>query len=318
MPHRLPPQRIVFAGSSDFAVPALERLAKSGHELIAVLTQPDRPAGRGLRPRQSPVKQCAIAHRMEVLQPARLKGDVAACTALRERHPDLMIVVAYGLILPADVLAIPHRGCVNIHGSLLPRWRGAAPIQAAILAGDERTGVTIMQMDQGLDSGPIIAAEAVDIAPDATAGDLHERLAKLGAELLLAVLDDVLAGNAVPVPQPDAGVTYAAKIAKSDATICWTDPAVAIDRMIRAFNPWPVAQTAVDGAPLRCWAAQPLAQGMSGSAPGTVIGAGPEGIDVQTGEGAIRLTSVQMAGRRRISAGEFARGCALPGKVLGK
>jgi methionyl-tRNA formyltransferase len=318
MPNRPPPQRILFAGSSGFAVPALERLTESGHQVIAALTQPDRPAGRGLRRRPSPVKQCAIAHGIDVLQPARLKGDVAACAAIRERRPDLMVVVAYGLLLPPEVLAIPQRGCVNIHGSLLPRWRGAAPIQAAILAGDERTGVTIMQMDQGLDSGPIIVAEAVDIAPDATAGDLHERLAELGAGLLLGVLDDVLAGRASPVPQPDVGVTYAAKIAKSDATICWTDPAVTIDRMIRAFNPWPVAQTAVDGEPLRCWAAQPLPQGISGSAPGAVIGAGPEGMDVQTGEGAIRLTSVQMAGRKRISAGDFARGRALLGKVLGK
>jgi methionyl-tRNA formyltransferase len=310
-------QRIIFAGTPEFAVPALERLVGSGYEVVAVLTQPDRPAGRGLQARPSPVKTCALARGIEVLQPASLKRDAVAREAIRERRPDLMVVVAYGLILPAEVLAIPRCGCINIHASLLPRWRGAAPIQAAILAGDAQTGITIMQMEEGLDTGPILATRAVAIAAGESAGELHDRLAVAGAGLLLEVIDAVLAGTVQPVAQPSDGVTYAARISKSDARLRWAQPAVVLDRLIRAYNPWPVAETTLDGSQLRCWAAVPLAGMGQAAAPGAVVGASPAGIDVQTGDGLLRLTSVQLAGHRRIDAGRFANGYPLHGKVLG-
>jgi methionyl-tRNA formyltransferase len=317
MPTESRPQRIIFAGSPEFAVPALERLAGSRHQVIAVLTQPDRPAGRGLRARPSPVKACALAHGIEVLQPVSLKRDATAREAIRERRPDLMIVVAYGLLLPADVLAIPRCGCVNIHASLLPRWRGAAPIQAAILAGDAQTGITIMQMDEGLDTGPMLATRAVAIAAGESAGELHDRLAVVGAELLLDVLDAVLAGTARPLAQSPAGVSYAGKITKADARIRWSEPAVAIDRVIRAYNPWPVAETTLDGAQLRCWVGVALPAESATAPPGTIVRTGPANFDVQTGAGLLRLTSVQLAGRQRIDAGQFANGYPLRGKVLG-
>lgn len=317
MPIELHAQRIIFAGSPEFAVPALELLADSRHRVVAVLTQPDRPAGRGLQARPSPVKACALAHGIEVLQPVSLKRDAVAREALRERQPDLMVVVAYGLILPPEVLAIPRCGCLNIHASLLPRWRGAAPIQAAILAGDAQTGITIMQMDEGLDTGPMLAARAVDIAPGESAGELHDRLAVLGAGLLLEVLDAVLSGSAHPVAQPSTGASYAAKIAKSEAQIRWSEPGVKLDRLIRAYNPWPVAETTLDRAQLRCWSALPLPNGRHVGAPGTVVGTSAAGIDVQTGDGVLRLTSVQLAGRQRMDAGLFANGYPLHGKVLG-
>lgn len=309
--------RIIFAGSPEFAVPALRRLAESSHQLIAVLTQPDRPAGRGLAPRACAVKEFAVAHGMEVLQPVSLKRDVETRRAIHARRPDLIIVVAYGLILPPEFLALPRFGCLNIHASLLPRWRGAAPIQAAIRAGDARTGVSIMRMEEGLDTGPILAARAVEIRPGETAGELHDRLAVLGADLLLEVLEDVRGGTATAVPQPLEGVTYAPKISKADSLIRWSNPAVSIERMIRAFNPWPVAQTTLDGEQLRCWTALLLPNEDTGAPAGTVVAAGAAGIDVQTGAGMLRLTSVQLAGGQRLGAGEFAHGHPMRGKVLG-
>jgi methionyl-tRNA formyltransferase len=312
-----PPARIIFAGSPEFAVPALERLAASPHQVVAVLTQPDRPAGRGRHLQASPVKQCALGRGIEVLQPESLKRDAAARDLIRERSPDLMVVVAYGLILPPEVLGIPRLGCINIHASLLPRWRGAAPIQAAVLAGDTETGVAIMQLDEGLDTGPVVASQATNIGPAETAGELHDRLACLGADLLMQTLGPILDGRAVPTAQPAAGATYAPKIAKADALIDWAAPAVALDRRIRAYNPWPVAETRLDGQQLRCWLAQPQSGARSGPPPGTVVAAGPDGIDVQTGTGLLRLLTVQLAGRQRLAAGVFAHGYPTLGKVLG-
>jgi methionyl-tRNA formyltransferase len=310
-------KRIIFAGSPEFAVPVLEHLANSAHDVIAVLTQPDRPAGRGRHPRASPVKEFAVRRGIEVLQPVSLKRDAAACEEIRRRRPDLLVVVAYGLILPRQVLEIPARGCVNIHASLLPRWRGAAPVQAALLAGDPWTGVTLMQMEVGLDTGPIIAMKAVRIGAEETAGDLHDRLAVAGAGLLDEFLEAMLAGAIRAWPQPGEGARQARRLTKSDAVLHWTEAAARLDRQIRAYNPWPVAETTLDGAQLRCWLARPLPAAGHGVEPGTVIASGAAGLDVQTGDGVLRLTSVQLAGRQRLPAGEFAHGHALPGKVLG-
>ena len=298
-------------------MPALERLAGSGHQIVAVLTQPDRPAGRGRQTHDSAVKQCALSRGLDVLQPASLKRDARARDDIAGRTPDLIVVVAYGLILPRAVLDIPRRGCINIHASLLPRWRGAAPIQAAVLAGDGGTGVAIMRLEEGLDTGPVAAARALPIGPADTAGELHDRLALLGAELLMHTLDAILDGSATFTPQPAKGATYAPKLSKADAPINWAEPAVTLDRRIRAYNPWPVAETRLDGQQLRCWLARPLPGGDSGKSPGAVIAAGTEGMDVQTGAGVLRLLSVQLAGRQSLPAAVFANGYAAVGKVLG-
>jgi len=312
----MPQGRIVFAGSPEFAVPALEALCASGHAVVGVLTQPDRPAGRGRHLQASAVKQCALRHGLPVLQPESLKRDAAARDALRALAPDLLVVVAYGLILPREVLDIPRRGCLNIHASLLPRWRGAGPIQAAVLAGDARTGVALMRLEEGLDTGPVCAVEATDIGPEETAGELHDRLCGMGAALLARHLDAILAGTATFTPQAEDGVTYAPKIAKGDGRLDWTLDAATLARRVRAYNPWPVAETRLEGEQLRCWHARAVTGG-DGAAPGTVVAAGDAGIDVQAGAGLLRLTSVQLAGRQRLDAAVFARGRALAGKVLG-
>lgn len=320
---------IVFAGTPEFSVPALEALVASEHRVVAVYTQPDRPAGRGQKLAMSAVKQAALRHGLRIEQPPKLR-DPEEIARLASFQADLMVVVAYGLILPQAVLDTPRLGCVNIHASLLPRWRGAAPIQRAIQAGDTQTGVTIMRMEAGLDTGPILLARSIPIAPSDTSATLHDRLSKLGAEALLEALPGIADGSLRPRPQPSEGVTYAAKVAKEEARIDWTQPAVQLDRQVRAFNPWPVAETTLNGVQLRIWAAVPNARGLDAAdreaqlhqvdavAPGTVVRADAGGIHVATGQGTLILTQVQLAGRKPVSAAEFLRGQRLVGAVLGQ
>ena len=302
------PLRVIFAGTPDFSVPALEGLLTSTHEVAAVYTQPDRPAGRGRRLTASPVKQTAEAAGVPVHQPPSLRDD-AAVQQLQELAPDLMVVVAYGLILPQRVLDIPRLGCVNIHASMLPRWRGAAPIQRAIEAGDATSGVAIMRMEAGLDTGPVFLARE-------TGGQLHDRLAVIGAEALLSALPGIADGSLSPQLQDDGCATYARKIEKSEGLIDWHAPAVEIDRKIRAFNPWPVAYTRHGGDVLRVWESEPL-PGTAAGAPGTVFNASRDGIDVVTGNGLLRLVRLQPPGKRAMSAGDFLNARSLAGAVLG-
>jgi methionyl-tRNA formyltransferase len=311
------PLRIVFAGTPDFAVPPLDAMRAAGHRLVAAYTQPDRPAGRGQSLASSPVKQRALQLGIAVEQPASLKSEEAVAR-LRELAPDLMVVVAYGLILPQAVLAVPRHGCWNIHASLLPRWRGAAPIQRAILAGDEATGITIMQMDAGLDTGPMLLTRRTPIGPREHGGSLHDRLAGLGAEAIVAAIADWQAGQVAAQPQPRDGATYAAKIRKDEARIDWAQPAVAIDRQVRAFNPWPVAETTWAGKQLRVWQAEPdPVELREGASPGAVIESAAGRLVVATGAGALRLTQVQLAGKRAMPAAEFLNAHALAGARLG-
>lgn len=295
-------------------MPALDALVASRHRVAAVYTQPDRPAGRGQQLATSAVKQCAIRHGLPVEQPATLR-DQATVERLQQWHADVMVVVAYGLILPAAVLALPRLGCLNIHASLLPRWRGAAPIHRAILAGDTQTGVTIMRMDAGLDTGPMLLERATPITGSDTAAALHDRLAAMGAEALLTALDGILDGSIAARPQPGQGVTYAAKIRKDEASIDWSKTAAELDRQVRAFNPWPVAETRYNGQQLRVWEANP-ADANSTAAPGTVVATGAEGIQVATGSGILNLTRVQLAGRKAVSAAQFLNAHPLDGTVL--
>ena len=312
MTHRL---RIVFAGTPDFAVPPLEALHAAGHDLVAAYTQPDRPAGRGQALTASPVKRRALEFGLTVEQPATLKTPDAVAR-LRSFDADLMVVVAYGLILPRAVLDVPRFGCWNIHASLLPRWRGAAPIQRAIVAGDAVTGITIMQMEAGLDTGPMLLVRETPIGPRELGGELHDRLSRLGAEAIVAAIDEWQAGRIKPVTQPAEGATYAAKLSKAEARIDWARPAVAIDAQVRAFNPWPVAETTWDGKQLRVWQCEPEPLAV-GAAPGTVLESSGGRIVVATGEGALRLLQLQLAGRRAMSAAEFLNANSLAGARLG-
>jgi len=310
--------RIIFAGSPEFAVPSLQALLRSRHDVVAVLTQPDRPAGRGRQIHTGPVKQVALAAGVRVLQPLTLR-DPLVQQSLRELRPDLLVVVAYGQLLPPEVLHIPCIACLNVHASLLPRWRGASPIQAAVLSGDTETGVSLMQMEPGLDTGPVYCTQHTAIGPTETAELLQVRLAEIGGELLAAKLDAILAGELQPVPQPTAGVTYAGRINKADGIIDWSQSALAIDRSIRAFNPWPVAQTLLDGELLRCWSAIPLdAAGQASTPPGTVIRIEQRGIVVQTGDGLLILAEVQVPGKKRMPGFELARSRVLDHAVLGR
>ncbi|PTA71316.1 MULTISPECIES: methionyl-tRNA formyltransferase [unclassified Stenotrophomonas] len=295
--------RIVFAGTPEFAVSSL-RAAARHHEVVAVYTQPDRPAGRGRGLAPSPVKLEAVARGIPVYQPESLK-DQAAQQQLRDLQPDLMVVVAYGLILPKAVLAIPTHGCWNVHASLLPRWRGAAPIQRAIQAGDETTGVCLMQMEAGLDTGPVLLHQELPIAATDTGGQLHDRLAELGAQVLSDGLGLLRAGiKPIARPQPEQGVTYAHKLDKAEAKLDWAQDAGALARTVRAFNPWPIAEATLAGERVRIHGAVALDLA-HGQAPGTVLAAGREGIDIACGQGALRLRVLQREGGKAITAADY-------------
>ena len=309
--------KLGFAGTPDFAVPALERLA-AAHRIAAVFTQPDRPSGRGRGLHMSPVKRRALELGLPVLQPATFK-TAEVLETLRAAQLDALIVVAYGLILPASTLGFPRLGCFNIHASLLPRWRGAAPIQRALLAGDSATGVTIMRMEAGLDTGPMLASSRIGIEPNDTAKTLHDRLAPLGAQLMAETLEALHLGRAREAAQPATGVTYASKIDKAEAQIQWQRSAAEISRQVRAFNPWPMAETRLNGEQLRIWAAEAIeSPSLQGSAnPGSVLTAAPEGIDVVCGSGILRILNLQLAGRKPLPAAEFLRGQRLDGTRFG-
>ena len=307
--------RIVYAGTPEFAVPALQALVDAGQAPLAVYTQPDRPAGRGRKLTASPVKRVADAAGLPLRQPLTLK-DEAVQHRLRELEPDLMVVAAYGLLLPKAVLEIPRLGCVNLHASLLPRWRGAAPIQRAILAGDDETGITLMQMDEGLDTGAMLARARLPIAADSTAADLHDRLARLGAELLIEKLPALSAGSLPAEAQDEAQACYAAKLSKAEAEIDWRKPAAQLQREVRAFNPWPVSYTHLDGQPVKIWAAS-LRNETTDAAPGSVLRHDADGILVATGEGQLLIHSLQFAGKQRRDAGELRHGRDLSGERFG-
>jgi len=323
MPANQPPLRVAFAGTPEFARVALEAIHAAGFPVVAVLTQPDRPAGRGMQLQASPVKQFAQASGIApVLQPRSLRRNgkypeeaAAAVDALAAIAPDVMVVAAYGLILPAEVLTLPRHGCLNIHGSLLPRWRGAAPIHRAIEAGDAETGITLMQMDEGLDTGGMLSMESVPIGPDDTTGTLHDTLAALGARMVVDALRTLAAGTPlVATPQPEQGVTYAEKIGKDEAPLDLTRPAAELARQVRAFNPFPGATVQVGETVIKCWQAAPLAgSGTLPHPPGTVLTADAHGVIIACGHGsALQVTELQKPGGRRQPAQQFLQGMPLP------
>ena len=319
--------RVIFAGTPEFARVALARLLAAGFTVPLVLTQPDRPAGRGMKLQASPVKQCALDHGIAVAQPRSLRLDgkypedaAAARDALLAAQADVMVVAAYGLILPQWVLDMPAKGCLNIHASLLPRWRGAAPIHRAIEAGDAETGVTIMQMDAGLDTGDMLLVEKTPIAPTDTTAVLHDRLADLGGRMIVEALELAACGGLQPVPQPAEGVTYAHKIEKAESEIDWSLPAHVIGQRIRAFDPFPGASTALQGEAIKVWCYEiDSYQRLSNERCGQILASGPEGVTVACGEGgALRLTTLQRAGGKRLPVADFLRGFPLTvGQVLG-
>jgi methionyl-tRNA formyltransferase len=306
---------VVFAGTPAFALASLDAIAASRHPLVAVYTRPDRPSGRGRALAASPVKRRALALGLPVAQPASLRGDESAA-GLAAFAPDVMVVVAYGLLLPPAVLGVPRLGCLNVHASLLPRWRGAAPIARAILAGDAVTGVCVMRMEAGLDTGPVMLRRETAIGPRETAGGVEARLAVEGGRAIVEALDALAAGRAAFEPQDAARATYAAKLTKAEARLDWREPAVQLARRVRALNPRPVAETALDGAQLRVHEAEAV-PAPPGPAPGTILSADARGIAVMAGEGALLLTRVQLPGRRIVGAAELANARPLAGKRLG-
>ena len=316
--------RVIFAGTPEFARVALQQLHAAGFTVPLVLTQPDRPAGRGMKLQASAVKQFALERGLPLAQPRSLRLDgkypeeaAAAQVAMASARADAMVVAAYGLILPQWVLDAPRLGCLNIHASLLPRWRGAAPIQRAIEAGDAQTGVTIMQMDAGLDTGEMLLAEPVAIAQDDTTGSLHDKLAPLGGRLIVEALELAACGGLRPVRQPAEGVSYARKIDKAEAFIDWSQPAQAIAQRIRAFDPFPGAGGAVAGEPVKLWAAHALPAATGACTAGQVVSVSAAGIDVQCGAGLLRVTQLQRAGAKRLPAADFLRGFTLaPGMAF--
>ncbi len=297
--------RIIFVGTPEFAVPVLDALTRTRHEIVGVFTRQDKPAGRGGKLQASPVKQLAQTRNLPIHQPKTLR-NAEALALLRDLAPDVIIVAAYGLILPPNVLAIPPHGCINTHASLLPRHRGAAPIPAAILAGDSETGITLMQMDEGIDTGPILAQRAIPIADDDTTGTLTAKLARLAADLLIEQLPRILAGEIVPQPQDESRATLTKTIRKEDGLIAWAQPAIEIARRARAFNPWPSAFTFWNGAQLKILRADPFA-GKIDAEPGRVMKV-QDKIAVATGDGALILREVQLAGKRAMTIEEFVRG----------
>ncbi len=308
--------RIIFAGTPEFAVPALESLQRGDHHLVAVYTQPDRPAGRGRKLQASPVKACALKHGLPVRQPLNFKSD-SDLAELEAWGADLMVVAAYGLLLPVPVLEAPRLGCINIHASLLPRWRGASPIQQAILAGDPDSGVTLMKMARGLDTGDIIASRRVEIDRGWNAGELHDALAPLGAGLLFENLDDIEAALRRALAQDESLASYAPRLSKQQAEVDWEKPASVLLREVRAFNPWPVSYTFVGEDNLRLWSACALDDGGAGI-PGTVIAHDAAGVTVCCGDGLLQVSELQFAGRKRCSAAQALNARDLSGCLLGR
>lgn len=314
--------RVIFAGTPEFARASLAALVESGVVPILALTQPDRPSGRGKRMTASPVKRYAEEQGIPVMQPTTLRDDSVAAK-LQALSPDVLVVAAYGLILPQNVLDIPARGCLNVHASLLPRWRGAAPIQAAILAGDKTTGISLMSMTAGLDCGPVYVAESLLIDSEETAGSLHDRLATLGGELLAANLDDILEQRIEPLAQDEAAASYAGKVQKQDAKLDWTRSAIELERQVRAYNPVPGAFFFVapdhparhDALRVKCWRAKRVSD--AGAEPGTVLSSGAGGVVVACGADALSLTELQLPGKRRIAAREFSTQLDIVGRIVG-
>ncbi len=307
--------KIIFAGTPAFAANSLQALLDSEHDVLAVYTQPDRPSGRGRKLTASPVKALAQEHDLPVLQPVSLR-DGQAQQVLADWQADVLVVVAYGLILPKPVLVAPRLGCINVHASLLPRWRGAAPIQRAILAGDEQTGVTIMQMDAGLDTGDMLHKVACPIESTDTAEILHDKLAVLGTTALCDTLELLADGTAMPEKQNDAEANYAEKLQKAEAEIDWAQSAQVLSRTVRAFNPWPVAFTRINDKSLRIWFAEAMDE-RSDATPGTVLAESCEGIDVATGDGVLRIHQLQLPGGKALGAGQFLNAHSLLGVQLG-
>jgi len=298
---------VLFAGTPEFAARCLETLLRSRHRVVGVITQPDRPAGRGFAPAPSPVKKLAAARGIRVTQPMSLR-NAQAQAELRHFRADVIVVAAYGLILPQPVLELPRHGAINIHASLLPRWRGATPIQRALLAGDRDTGVSIMQMDAGLDTGPVLMQEKLSILEDDTMGTLHDRLAELGAKLMAQALDELEAGVVKAIPQSAEGVTYAAKLDRREARVDWREGAVTVNRQVRALNPSPGADARVRGVELKIWrCATAAGQGYAGE----ILNVGPRGLCVACGEGALLITELQRSGGKRMAVAEFLRGFPL-------